>query len=517
MQQTLEVTNADDYKSQVQKHIPKYEDRLSDELVIALVGPIASGITATAQLIGDLLSSEFGYEVFKYKLSDVIKQDSSKVSISIQENSDFASRIESYQSAGDKLRETYGSGYLASRIVSAIAKNRNDNDGFMEPGDGSEKLIPKQKRWVHIIDSIKHPAELNILKRTYGDILWLYGVFAPLQIRKERLKDLQVTEVSATHIIDRDYSETAKYGQKVKDVFHQSDFFIRNDTQNKSKLEDDVKRFLDVMFGSPQRTPTKDESSMYSAYAEACRSACLSRQVGAAVVDATGNLIGLGRNDVPKANGGLYESEESQHTDRDARCFAWKNGQCHNDARKDKLYRDIFRELSEKKILKDQVTLEEVMEAVKSTDVKSLIEYSRAVHAEMDAIISIARTNKPGLIGATLYCTTYPCHSCARHIVASGIKKVLFIEPYPKSLAQDLHSDSIDLTEGTEKVKFLQYMGVAPKNMLKLFKIDNGRKQDGKIEPFERRNSKPVVRVSLDDYTMHERLEVARLQQENIR
>lgn len=511
MQQTLEVTSPEEYKSKV----PKYEDRLSEELVIALVGPIASGSTATADLIQDLLGSEFDYKVFRYKLSDVIKQDAEKVGIDIGEQISFANRIDKHQTAGDSLRKRLGNGYLASRIVSAIAKNRNDNDGFQQPGDGGGKKIAKQKRWVHIIDSIKHPEELKILKQTYGDVFWLFGVFAPLQVRKERLKDQLVSEVDATNIINRDYSENEKHGQKVKDVFHQSDFFIRNDSQSKERLERDIQRFLEVMFGSPQRTPTKDESSMYSAYAEACRSACLSRQVGAAVVDETGNLIGLGRNDVPKTNGGLYEANEPNAPTTDSRCYAWKNRQCHNDARKDKLYRDIFAQLKSNNLLKENSSEAGVIEAVKSTDVKSLIEYSRAVHAEMDAIISIARTNKPGLLGATLYCTTYPCHSCARHIVASGITKVFFIEPYPKSLAQDLHSDSIDSSESSDKVKFLQYMGVAPKNILKLFRVEKGRKENGKIEPFDKKNSKPVVRVSLDDYTMHEELEVARLEQDN--
>ncbi|MDN3612645.1 hypothetical protein QWZ16_23945 [Vibrio ostreicida] len=26
----------------------------------------------------------------------------------------------------------------------------------------------------------------------------------------------------------------------------------------------------------------------------------------------------------------------------------------------------------------------------------------------------------------------FPCHNCAKHIVASGIKRVVYVEPYPK-------------------------------------------------------------------------------------
>lgn len=512
MQQTLEVTDGTSYKAR----IPDFEERLSDELVIALVGPIASGCSATAEHIGELLRSEFGYTVFRHKLSNVIQQNADTVGGGLSEAKGASSRVSSFQEVGDNLRKRFGNGYLASKIVAEIAKNRDKNDGFQKPlgKEQGDKRVAKQKRWVHIIDSIKHPDELKVLRQTYGDIFWLFGVFAPMQVRQERLKDQQVSEVEAAEIINRDYSESHDHGQKVKDVFHQSDFFIRNDSQSKDQLSRDVQRFIEIMFGSPSRTPSKDESSMYAAYAEACRSACLSRQVGAAVVDSGGNLIGLGRNDVPRVDGGLYEADASNPHGTDSRCYAWKNGECHNDARKDKLYKDIFTQLQSRGLLKKEDSDNEVIEALKSTDVKALIEYSRAVHAEMDAIISIARTNKPGLLGATLYCTTYPCHSCARHIVASGIKKVFFIEPYPKSLAHELHSDSIDSAEESPKVRFLQYMGVAPRNILKFFRIEKGRKEDGKIESFDKKTSKPVVRVSLDDYTMHEQLVVARLAQD---
>lgn len=40
--------------------------------------------------------------------------------------------------------------------------------------------------------------------------------------------------------------------------------------------------------------------------------------------------------------------------------------------------------------------------------------------------------------------TTFPCHYCARHIVAAGIYEVQYIEPYPKSKALQLHADAIE-------------------------------------------------------------------------
>ena len=265
------------------------------------------------------------------------------------------------------------------------------------------------------------------------------------------------------------------------------------------------------LFGSPVHTPTIDESSMYAAYAEAARSACLSRQVGAAIVSEKGELIGLGRNDVPQFGGGLY-TEDSYENDH--RCHIWRDKCCHNDKKKGVLYLQVFDVLKRSNLLSGEASLEEVTTAVKATDVKSLIEYSRAVHAEMDAIISVARTHKIGLLGGTLYSTTFPCHSCARHIVASGIHKVLFIEPYPKSLATDLHSDTVSEIESdnVKKVVFLQFSGIAPKNILKLFNIGLTRKDSGgRLLSFNKREAFPIVKVSLDDYSTHEKWVIAEL------
>ena len=109
---------------------------------------------------------------------------------------------------------------------------------------------------------------------------------------------------------------------------------------------------------------------------------------------------------------------------------------------------------------------------LKPTRVMNLTEFTRAVHAEMEALSSAARTGL-SVRGATLYTTTFPCHGCAKHIVVAGIKRVVYVEPYPKSMAIDLHSDSIAVEEQQAdeepKVKFVPFVGVAPRRYDALF------------------------------------------------
>ena len=47
----------------------------------------------------------------------------------------------------------------------------------------------------------------------------------------------------------------------------------------------------------------------------------------------------------------------------------------------------------------------------------------------------------------SLFTTTFPCHVCAKHIVGAGITRVVYVEPYPKNRALELHQDSIRLRD----------------------------------------------------------------------
>ena len=216
-------------------------------------------------------------------------------------------------------------------------------------------------------------------------------------------------------------------------------------------------------------------------------------------MDTEGNIIATGRNDVPAFGGGLYTAESN----KDKRCFN-KNG-CHNDKHKALLKNEIKTILSKYSLNEADVLADEIMNETKA---KYLIEYSRAVHAEMDAIVSLARNTNIGTIGNTLYCTTYPCHVCARHIVAAGIKRVVYIEPYEKSLALQLHDDTIcqpDHSPSPEKVLFENFEGVAPKRYAKFFAYNRKRKDEqGKPINYSIEESYHVDTQYLDSYGDYE-------------
>ncbi len=93
-----------------------------------------------------------------------------------------------------------------------------------------------------------------------------------------------------------------------------------------------------------------------------------------------------------------------------------------------------------------------------------------------------------------------PCHNCAKHIVAAGVSRVVFVEPYPKSKALEFHDDSIvyaDSDAGIDDrlVRFEPFVGVGPRRFFELFSMnlgssyklerkisDTGAKKDWRIE-----------------------------------
>jgi dCMP deaminase len=63
--------------------------------------------------------------------------------------------------------------------------------------------------------------------------------------------------------------------------------------------------------------------------------------------------------------------------------------------------------------------------------------FSYVLHAEANAITKIARSNNSSQ-NATLYVTSSPCIECAKLIIQSGIKRVVYGEPYRLSDGIDL-------------------------------------------------------------------------------
>lgn len=488
--------------------------RETDELVIGLCGAVGSGVSTVGKIIAHQLS-QYGYTTSFEKATEHIMS----IKTPPETNSEFE-RIYNLQTLGSEIRSEYGNNYLSQLIIWGIAEERNKSGAKQlkkAPGDiDHEEAAERTRRHVTIVDSLKNPAEVELLKMVYGSMFYMFGILCDDHERERRLKNKGngMEPHEAKQLMERDKQEKEDNGQHVLKTLQLADFFVRNNNRAKTATETSVDRFIQLILRQNNITPTIEEYGMYVAESTAKLSGCMSRQVGAAILSPAGDIIATGRNDVPSPNGGLYW--EGGATE-DCRCFKVDGTTCENHRRKDIIYGKIEGLLNESftnlktpnnSNLIDSSIKDIILTLRDDSEIKDLLEYSKAVHAEMDAITTAARIGNRSLDGSTLYSTTFPCHHCARHIIASGIKTVYYIEPYEKSLAKALHDDAIDLGHeqqggSNKKVKFLHFEGVAPKQYFTLFTCNN-RKKDGKLNKIDLSQQKPAATTYLDSFIERE-------------
>ncbi|PHN33217.1 anti-phage dCTP deaminase [Pseudomonas sp. ICMP 460] len=473
---------------------------ITPEIVIALCGPMGTPLHDVAKTFQELLlGTDYNYEkVNIIRLSDEIRKQKS-----LTGEKSILKLIE----AGNELREEHGNEILARFAIRRITLEREEAqqaaEKIQEPDlfdtSGSAPTPKITVRYCHIIDSIKHIDELRLLRSVYGDMLHVVGVYSPIELRITRLERYKGQGDQIHDLIDRDSGEEMDHGQRVEDTFPQADFFLRVEKTTDTHRKGRVKRFLDLILGTVIATPTLNERAMYAAFSAARNSACLSRQVGAAITSEEGEILATGWNDVPKAFGGLYQTESyGSSPDEDRRCWNLEGGRCSNDQEKEVISNAIVDLLSSEGLI-DEANREKVYKAIrKKSQLKSLIEFSRAVHAEMHALLSAGSTDGGKIRDGKLFVTTYPCHSCARHIVAAGVREVYFLEPYRKSLATKLHEDAITENENeTDKVRVMPFDGVAPSRFLRFFSAHpNGRKNSEGV--MQTREAHPVAFVTME-------------------
>lgn len=452
------------------------------ELVFGLVGPTGVDLTRICSVLDAQLRA-VGYEPHVVRLSELIHPFVHRKAKAKNEYE----RIDELMTEGTQLRRNTELADIVGRL--GLAQIRECRRQIT----GDPKCVP-EKGVAYIVRSFKRPEEVALFRDTYGKAFNLISIYSPKIARVEHLArrfqgiaspDKVGSEELAVRLVKRDYEEEGKLGQQLGRTFPLADFFVSNAPNN--VLERQLKRFVRLVFGDPYISPTKEEQGMFLAQASALRSLDLSRQVGAAIANADGDVLATGCNEVPKAGGGLYWADDPGVM-RDVEL-----GRDSNAAVKDEIVEDVIRRLRGKGWLTDAVVRSSDADLargalygeeafIRDSRLFDVIEFGRAVHAEMAAITQAARLGV-ALKGSKLYSTTFPCHICARHIVAAGIEEVQFIEPYEKSRAQELFSDSISVEpkeEVTGRTLFKSFVGVAPRRYMDLFSLSVERKgKDG--------------------------------------
>jgi cytidine deaminase len=475
------------------------------ELFFAIVAPVGANVEGVCEGLADSLKL-FKYKVESVRVIELLKQFDKYLR---NEPADEYARIKNRMDEGDRFREEMErDDALALLSLSSIIKLRS----IQAKNSGAQTI----SRQAYIFRSLKRPEEVTALRRIYGSNLIVIGVHSAREQRVNHLAErIAKSNYSAQYdqfrdkseeLVLRDESDERKsHGQRLRSAFSMADFFL--DSSDPQVIRRDLQRFLNLLFGKPVVTPTPDEIAMAYAQTAAMCSAELGRQVGSAIVDENYRVVSLGTNEVPKAHGGHYWDGDSMDG-RD-----WSRGFDSNDHAKRANIGELLQVLSEHHFLSKGLStlstpelLERLRPVMKHTRYMQLIEFIRAVHAEMFALMDAAAKGVP-VQGCTMYVTTFPCHECARNIIAAGIAKVVYIEPYAKSLALELHSNSIQLDSSSErgKVPFVPFLGVAPRNYSNIFAMPERKTDKGEVIEWSAEEAHPRVSGSFWSYLEYEK------------
>lgn len=427
------------------------------ELILGIISTVGTNVD---EVIGDIKDrlAFFNYTTEVISVSGTILSQ-----FELESQPEFPSefeRISHYMDLGNRIRKDAGdSSILMKGVARELFFKRTPNNSEPKP----------RPRTAYIIKSLKHPDEVAFMREAYGDGFHLIGVTSSRSRRRKYLMDRKgLSEEKAEELLNRDANEDLKQGQHTRDAFQHSDYFICT-TEDTDQICNAVERLIDLLFGNPFITPNFDEYAMFMAYAASLRSADLSRQIGA-VIAKDSEILSMGANDCPRVGGGLYWPQLKEHGkyEDEENGRDYMRGGDSNKQEQQKIIKALLDEF-------DITYNDENVARAKSAGIGDLTEYGRVVHGEMEALLSCARNNISCRNG-TLYATTFPCHNCAKHIIAAGIKRVVYIEPYPKSKAFEFYTVEVsDSVRDENKVVFEPFTGVGPQRYNDLFAMNSTR------------------------------------------
>lgn len=429
-------------KKVAKKKMPPKTQRFDwgETIILGLTGSLGSGCSFIAEGIKENL----GINAFHYKLSDFLREKLEQRGI----NKPTTTQL---QDEGNKLRRERGLSVLAKLCLDKIIK------------EGKEK--PYSKDTVIIIDGIRNDGEVRSF-RAFPNF-YLISVHSEEQTRKARLvgksaPDTRFEKAREFEEADkRDQEEDIEYGQQVKRCNYLADIIINNEdkltsgTAKKAEFFSKIaQNYIDTMKavreGSqvPDRPPSINETLMTMAYCISKRSSCEKRKVGAVIAHVTEykkiteikrpednikfQIISSGYNEVPLGTDPCKLSKyEMCYRDYKKKEHANKISHCPNCGTR-----------MPKKILSDMKLLSGYICSSCKINISNtylpgggqytgkLLDICRALHGEEMAIIGLAGISKPDEGELVLYTTTFPCNLCANKIVAAGIKRVWYAEPY---------------------------------------------------------------------------------------
>lgn len=374
----------------------------------------------------------------------------------IKDDKPISDFIQMMQTAGDRIRlfGSYNAGRADPRNIKLVPE-------AIRKVISAYKRVEGKKRFV--VDAFRNPFEVEFFKRRYAEFYLICMVTAPehraQQVRGsmterdlQRVWDKESGKISGGDHPGVEIGDVARKvtGQDIPGCAQKADVFIAGSRIEKH-LYYHLARLLILIHKPGAVVPSRDEYCMQLAATARNMSGCLSRQVGAVLVKPNGYVVGVGWNNPPEGQAPCSVRSCSELLDGDSEDSAYSQFERSEE----------FRAVIRNKNAGNRPFCFRSEYARLKNERGS--EFTRALHAEENAILQTAKLGGMSVQGATLYTTASTCTLCAKKAYHLDVGRVVFIDEYP-GIARDQ-----TIVTGKKDIVFNQFEGITGSAYFSLF------------------------------------------------
>ncbi|MGJ0321090.1 deoxycytidylate deaminase [Aliarcobacter cryaerophilus] len=340
-----------------------------------------------------------------------------------------------YQLMGDNLR-LYGDIFKLDDVkyekIFTISERINKYIKIIRAYNESNK----EKTYI-VIDAFRNPFEVMFFKERYS-AFYLMAINANEKDIEDRLThkfNMTIKDIKDRHLKENpdDLVKDAKsfVSQNIKPCIQKSDLHISNngktDNNDFYELYGQIIKYVSLIQHPGLITPSLDEKMMQVAHTAKLNSACLSRQVGASITNEFGSLKAIGWNSVGDGQTPclLRNKDELLQGTKSISFSIYEKSEIFKSSIK-KFYPNI-NSLNLKG--RNQSFCFKTIYNKQENDKNQV--HTRSLHAEENAFLQIAKYGGEGIKNGTLYSTASPCELCSKKAYQLGIKRIVYIDPYP--------------------------------------------------------------------------------------
>lgn len=406
----------------------------------------------------DLSFSTITPEIFNKLFTEDLIQIFNKIKETLWKKS-YKNYTDIFQLFGDNIR-LYGDIKLNESMKNAnniYSISKCINQVIKKIRAYNESLIPKKPTLI-VIDAIRNSLESMYFKERYS-AFYLFAINSNDDDIEDRLhQNSNMTREDIRRQSNKEHQDKSLkslenfVSQNIQDCISSSDIFIVNNgkynSDNFLELYGQIIKYISLIMHPGLITPSLDEKMMQIAYTAKLNSGCLSRQVGASITNKFGSLKAIGWNSVAEGQTPCLLRNVNElicKTKSNAFSIYEKSKDFGNFIKDVKLI-DDSKGLNQSFCFKTIYTDNNPKE--KGNQV-----HTRSLHAEENAFMQLAKYGSEGIKEGVLYSTASPCELCSKKAYQLGIKRVVFIDPYPgiarkQILMSGLYPPKIDLFKG---------------------------------------------------------------------